>query len=89
MGYGAAIILGDLTSLELAEPSPAAAAVYDRPIGLRLLHEDPGGGEEHCNAASEVRGIAGRQHSIATGVENSVDRTSPQTRDRPALAHAR
>jgi len=47
MEYGSAIIIDELASLELQEPSRAAAAIYDQPIGLRLLHEDPGGGEEH------------------------------------------
>ncbi len=32
-----ATILDHLESLELHEPGDAAAAVYDRPIGLRLL----------------------------------------------------
>src|SRR5690349_22580468 len=46
MDYGAAIIVDELTSLQLKEPSAAAAAVYDQPIGLRLLYQEPGG-EEH------------------------------------------
>ena len=37
----------DLPSLELQEPGPAAAAVYDRPIGLRVLNQDAQTGEEH------------------------------------------
>jgi len=59
--YGAAIIAGDLASLELKEPSPAAAAVYDQPIGLRLLYEDPGGGEEHYLVRYPA-GLKGRPH---------------------------
>jgi quercetin dioxygenase-like cupin family protein len=47
MEYGAAIIVDRLSSLELTEPSPAAAAIYDRPIGLRPLYQDPHGGQEH------------------------------------------
>jgi quercetin dioxygenase-like cupin family protein len=47
MEYGTAIIVGELRSLELRAPSPDAAAVYDQPIGLRLLYSDPDGGEEH------------------------------------------
>ena len=43
----AATIVDDLRSLELTEPGPAAAAVYDRAIGLRALYEDPASGEEH------------------------------------------
>lgn len=42
-----ATIIGELRSLELREPGAAAAAVYDQPIGLRLLYEDPTSGEEH------------------------------------------
>lgn len=47
MEYDGATIIDDLASLELDEPGAAAAAVYDRPIGLRLLYEDRGSGEEH------------------------------------------
>ena len=47
MQYGAAVIAGDLRSMELTEPTAAAAAVYDQPIGLRLLYAEPDGGEEH------------------------------------------
>ncbi len=47
MEYGTAVIIGELGSLELSSPSPGAAAVYDQPIGLRLLYEEPGGGGEH------------------------------------------
>jgi quercetin dioxygenase-like cupin family protein len=60
MDYGAAVIVGDLASLELAEPSPAAAAVYDQPIRLRLLHADPDG-EEHY-LVSYPAGLKGRPH---------------------------
>lgn len=61
MNYGAAIIFGELASLELQEPASAAAAVYDQPIGLRLLYEDPGGGEEHY-LVRYPRGLRGRPH---------------------------
>jgi quercetin dioxygenase-like cupin family protein len=47
MEYGRATIVDDLASLELQEPREAAAAIYDRAIGLRLLHEDRDSGEEH------------------------------------------
>ena len=47
MQYSRATIVDDLASLELQEPGEAAAAVYDRAIGLRLLHEDRDSGEEH------------------------------------------
>lgn len=61
MDYGAAIIVGELASLELEEPSPAAAAVYDQPIALRLLYQDPGGGEEHYLVRYPA-GLKGRPH---------------------------
>ena len=41
------MIIDQLGSLELNPPAASAAAVYDRPIGLRLLHQDPTSGEEH------------------------------------------
>ncbi len=44
---GAATTVDQLRTLDLHEPGAAAAAVYDRPIGLRLLYEDPTSGEEH------------------------------------------
>jgi len=61
MNDGAAIIVGELASLELQEPSSQAAAVYDQPIGLRLLHEEPGGGEEHYLVRYPA-GLRGRPH---------------------------
>ena len=61
MDYGAAIIVSELRSLELTAPSPGAAAVYDQPIGLRLLYEDPGGGEEHYLVRYPA-GLKGRPH---------------------------
>jgi quercetin dioxygenase-like cupin family protein len=39
-----AIIVDELLSLQT---EPRQLAVYDREIGLRLLHEDPTSGEEH------------------------------------------
>jgi quercetin dioxygenase-like cupin family protein len=42
--YGRAIVVDDLTSVELGRAQPI---VYDREIGMRLLFEDPGSGEEH------------------------------------------
>jgi quercetin dioxygenase-like cupin family protein len=58
---GAAIIVSELRSLELTAPSPGAAAVYDQPIGVRLLYEDPGGGEEH-DVVRYPAGLTGRPH---------------------------
>jgi quercetin dioxygenase-like cupin family protein len=61
MDYGAAIVVGELASLELEEPSPAAAAVYDQPIALRPLYQEPGGGEEHYLVRYPA-GLKGRPH---------------------------
>jgi len=46
-GLGRAIIVDDLAALELRPAEPAAAAVYDREIGIRLLYQDTESGEEH------------------------------------------
>jgi quercetin dioxygenase-like cupin family protein len=40
----AAIVVGGLRALMLDESQPA---IYDRPIGVRLLHQDPATGAEH------------------------------------------
>ena len=61
MEYGAAIIIDELPSLELKQPSPAAAAVYDQPISLRLLYEDSDRGEEHY-VVRYPAGLKGRPH---------------------------
>lgn len=55
-----------LRELELHEPGEAAAAIYDRPIALRLLHEDPASGEEHylIRYPARTKGRAHR-HSVA------------------------
>jgi quercetin dioxygenase-like cupin family protein len=52
----------DLPLLELQHPGAAAAAVYDRPIGLRVLHVDPQTGEEHYLIRYPA-GVKGRMHS--------------------------
>jgi quercetin dioxygenase-like cupin family protein len=39
-----AVIAGDLASLPLEQSQPV---IYDRPIGLRLLYQDPDSGAEH------------------------------------------
>ncbi len=44
MGYGRAIVVDRLSSVELDR---SRQVVYDREIGLRLLYEDPGSGAEH------------------------------------------
>jgi quercetin dioxygenase-like cupin family protein len=58
---GQATILDELGSLPLDEPGAAAAAVYDRPIGLRPLLEDPATGEEHY-LVRYPPGVKGRVH---------------------------
>ena len=47
MTQTSATIIDQLRLLQLHEPGAAAAAVYDEPIELRLLFEDPLSGEEH------------------------------------------
>jgi quercetin dioxygenase-like cupin family protein len=44
MGYGRAIIVDKLSSVELG---PSQLVIYDREIGSRLLHQDPHSGAEH------------------------------------------
>ena len=61
MDYGHAVLIDDLTALALDVPGPAAAAVYDRPIGLKLLHQDPESGEEHY-LVRYPDGLKGRSH---------------------------
>jgi quercetin dioxygenase-like cupin family protein len=61
MEYGRATIIHELKSLELQEPQGAAAAVYDQPIGLRLLYEDPDSGDEHY-LVNYPAGLNGRVH---------------------------
>jgi quercetin dioxygenase-like cupin family protein len=56
-----AIVVDQLRSLELHAPGAAAAAVYDRPIGLRLLYEDPVSGQEHY-VVRYPQGLKGRRH---------------------------
>jgi quercetin dioxygenase-like cupin family protein len=45
--YGKAVIAEDVTTLDFRPPSGNAASVYDQPIGLHLLYEDPASGAEH------------------------------------------
>ncbi|HEY3523289.1 MAG TPA: cupin domain-containing protein [Candidatus Limnocylindrales bacterium] len=61
MEYGPATIVDELRSLEVEAPDAAAGAVYDRPIGLRLLYEDPASGEEHY-VVRYPAGVEGRLH---------------------------
>ena len=61
MRLGDALVIDDLRSLALDSPGGSAAAVYDRPIGLRLLYEDAESGEEHYLIRYPV-GVKGRVH---------------------------
>ena len=44
MQYGRVVIVDDLRSVELG---PSSSVIYDRDIGLHLLHQDPDSGAEH------------------------------------------
>jgi quercetin dioxygenase-like cupin family protein len=59
--YGSATIVDQLRRLELLEPGAAAAAIYDQPIALRLLYQDPASGEEHYLVRYPA-GVRGRPH---------------------------
>lgn len=61
MTYGRATIIDDVKKLEVAEPGASAAAIYDRPIALRLLYEDPESGEEHY-VVRYPAGVRSRMH---------------------------
>lgn len=43
-GFGRIVVWGDLASVEMAASQPL---IYDRPIDLRLLYQDPEMGAEH------------------------------------------
>jgi quercetin dioxygenase-like cupin family protein len=53
-----AILLDRLASLDLEQSQPA---IYDRPIGLRLLYQDPTSGAEHYLIRYPV-GLRAQQH---------------------------
>lgn len=61
MTRGKATIVDRLSSLELAPPGEAAAAVYDKAIALRLLFEDRESGAEHYLIRYPA-GLHGRTH---------------------------
>ena len=61
MQLGDVVIVDDLANVALESPGASAAAVYDRPIGLRLLHEDSASGEEHYLIRYPA-GLRGRIH---------------------------
>lgn len=53
-----AIIVDSLKSLDLDMSQPA---IYDRPVGLRLLYRDPGSGAEHYLVRYPA-GLKARRH---------------------------
>lgn len=53
-----AIIVDSLNSLDLDASQPA---IYDRPVGLRLLYQDPESGAEHYLVRYPA-GVKARQH---------------------------
>ncbi|HEX2031641.1 MAG TPA: cupin domain-containing protein [Actinomycetota bacterium] len=65
MAYGEAIILDRLGSVEL---EPARPVIYDRDIGLRLLHRDPATGAEHyvVRYPAGLRAVAHRHTAAQT-----------------------
>jgi quercetin dioxygenase-like cupin family protein len=77
MRSGKAVVVDDLRGLALADPGASAAAVYDRPIGLRLLHQDHESGEEHylIRYPAGVKGHVHRHTAAHTIVvlEGSLD----------------
>src|SRR5438045_9639291 len=56
------IAIEGLATLELQSPGSVAAAVYDQPIGLQVLYEDPQTGEEHYLIRYPA-GVKGRTHT--------------------------
>ncbi len=54
----AAVVVPDLATIALEESQPV---VYDRPIGVRLLHRDPDSGAEH-NLVDYPRGLTAAWH---------------------------
>src|SRR3989442_4759150 len=66
---GPATIVDQLRSLELQEPGAAAAAVYDQPIALPLLYEEPASCEEHYLVPYPARGRGRAQpHTAAPNI---------------------
>jgi quercetin dioxygenase-like cupin family protein len=58
MEHDGAIIVDNLGSLDLDRSQPA---IYDRPIGLRLLYQDPTSGAEHYLVRYPA-GLMARRH---------------------------
>jgi hypothetical protein len=85
---GTAVIIDRLGSLELTPPAASAAAIYDPPIGLRLLHQDPASGEEHylVRYPPGVRGLPDAHTSAHTIVEPVHQGFDPIVTHRSILA---
>ncbi|MGZ8637297.1 MAG: cupin domain-containing protein, partial [Actinomycetota bacterium] len=58
MEHGEAFVEDGVGSLDMTERQ---MVVYDRPIGIRLLYEDPASGEEHY-VVRYPAGTAARPH---------------------------
>ena len=79
MELGQAIVVDDLRSVEL---SPSQPAVYDRPIGLRLLYEDSVSGAEHYLGRYPAElGAQPHRHTARRGLSacSSSSSTAPST----------
>lgn len=61
MKYGRATIVADPKTVELQNPGAAASAIYDKPITLRLIYEDPVSHEEHY-VVRYPAGVKSRMH---------------------------
>jgi len=65
MQLGHTVVVADLRTADLERPGASAASVYDRPIGLRLLHEDAQSGEHYLiRYPAGLKGLV-HQHSAA------------------------
>lgn len=58
-----AVIVPALASIDLEQSQPA---IYDRPIGLKLLYQDPSTGAEHYLVRYRA-GTAARRHTHTVG----------------------
>lgn len=58
MEYGHAVAFDDLASVELDQSQPL---IYDRPIGVRRLFQDPDAGTEHFLVRYPI-GLAAKRH---------------------------
>jgi quercetin dioxygenase-like cupin family protein len=77
----------DLASLELEQSQPE---IYDRPVGLRLLYQDPSSGAEHYLVRYPV-GLRGQPHRHSAAhtiiVLDGVMELDGRLLDRGSYAH--